>query len=262
VIADVIDPKALQAALSSPLAGPVEWHAQVGSTNDLAAERARSGAPEGTLVGADHQTAGRGRRGREWRDSGGSDIAMSLVLRPSEARAASLLSLLVALGVAEGLAGLIEERVELVWPNDVVANGRKLSGILCELAWEGGSVQWVVAGVGINVRPVPQVADARWQPGSLRESGFMGSRHDVVVAVLRAIGRQYGMWQAIGSAGVVSGFSARDPLKGRRIEVDLGDGSAPVSGEAAGIDPQGRLRALTPEGERQFAVGEVVRVDH
>jgi BirA family biotin operon repressor/biotin-[acetyl-CoA-carboxylase] ligase len=261
VIVDRVDPQALEAALSPPLAGPVEWHSEVGSTNDLAAALARSGSPEGTVVGADHQTAGRGRRGRDWQD-GGSDIAMSLILRPGRSRAASLLPLLVALGVAEGLAGLVEDRVELIWPNDVVTGGRKLSGILCELAWQAGVAQWVVAGVGINVGPVPPVPDARWQPASLREGGFMGSRQDVVRAVLGAIGRYYSMWQAVGGAGVVSGFASRDALKGRTIEVDLDDGSGLVSGEAAGIDPQGRLRVLTSEGERQFAAGEVVRVGH
>jgi len=259
VIVDHIDPAALHAVLSPPLAGPVEWHTEVGSTNDLAAARARAGAPEGTLIGADHQTAGRGRRGRDWHD-GGSDIAMSFVLRPGQARGASLLPLLVALGVAEGLADLVEDRIELIWPNDVVTGGRKLSGILCEVAWQAGVAQWVVAGVGINVGPAPPVADPRWQPACLRECGFTGSRHDVVVAVLTAIGRHYEMWQAVGGAGVVSGFSGRDALKGRSVEVDLEDGSDPVVGEAAGIDPQGRLRVLAPGGERQFAAGEVVRV--
>ena len=261
MIADPIDAAALEARLVPPIGGPVEWLREVGSTNDLLAERATAGAPEGTVIGADHQSAGRGRRGRDWQDNPGADIAMSLLLRPPASRPASLLPLLVAVGVAEGLGRLTDSRVELIWPNDVVVEGRKVCGVLCELASEGDAVRHVVAGVGINVAPPPPIGDARWQPHSLRELGYMGSRQEAVVTVLAEIGRLYSLWRAVGGAGVVSGFGARDALKGRRVEVRAAASADPVVGEAMGIDAEGRLRVRTFAGERAFAAGEVLRIE-
>lgn len=141
-----------------------------GSTNDEAKELARQGAPEGTLVRADRQTAGRGRRGREWSSPEGN-LACSLVLRPGLPPAqAALVSFVAALAVAEAVAELIPGRPTLKWPNDVLVGGAKISGILLESEpGPGGAVDWLVLGTGINVASFP--VDAPYPATSLRTAG-------------------------------------------------------------------------------------------
>ena len=141
-----------------------------GSTNDEAKERARNAAPEGTLVRAERQTAGRGRRGREWSSPEGN-LACSLILRPGLPPAqAALVSFVAALAVAEAVADLIPGRPTLKWPNDVLVGGAKISGILLESEpGPGGAVDWLVLGTGINVASFP--TDAAYPATSLRSAG-------------------------------------------------------------------------------------------
>jgi BirA family biotin operon repressor/biotin-[acetyl-CoA-carboxylase] ligase len=144
--------------------------ASCGSTNDEAKKRARQGAPEGTLVFAHHQTAGRGRRGRAW-DAPEGNLACSLVLRPQLPPAdAALVSFVAALAVAETVADLIPGRPTLKWPNDVLVGGAKISGILLESEpGPTGSVDWLVLGTGINVAAFPD--DTPYPATSLLASG-------------------------------------------------------------------------------------------
>jgi BirA family biotin operon repressor/biotin-[acetyl-CoA-carboxylase] ligase len=164
----------------------------------------------------------------------------------------------VAVALAEALEGLGIGPAAVAWPNDVLAGGRKVAGILLELAADQERVAWVVAGVGVNVRSAPQLADARWPPGSLAELGSAPPRAALLAAFLRALSRRYRGWLAAGPRELLRAFAAVDALAGRRVELNLG--AATAAGEAAGVDELGRLRLLTAEGERRFASGEVVRV--
>jgi BirA family transcriptional regulator, biotin operon repressor / biotin---[acetyl-CoA-carboxylase] ligase len=261
MISDRIDPAAVDAALDGLLPGPVVWATEVGSTNDLVAMRAREGAPEGLVIGADFQTAGRGRRGRTWASEPGASLLFSLLLRPERVGAAlGLLPIAVAVGVADGLARVgVESR--LVWPNDVTVAGGKLGGILCETASRGGSVAWTVAGVGINVAASPQVDAPRWVPTSVAEAaGGTRRRQDVLVAVLTGIAAAYAAWSRGDDASIVAAFAARDALAGRAVRVAVGDRE--VSGTADGITPDGKLRVREPGGAvTELGSGEVIGVD-
>jgi BirA family biotin operon repressor/biotin-[acetyl-CoA-carboxylase] ligase len=237
----------------------VEWLAETGSTNDDAAARARAGAPEGLVVGADHQRAGRGRRGRAWLSGPGDALLFSAVLRPPLPPAeAGLLPLVAAVAVAEGLEAAGRPGAILVWPNDVLLGGRKVAGILCELSADQERVAWAVAGIGVNVRAVPDVPGARWPPGSLADAGPPPSRADVLVAVLQALARRYAAWRRAGAGEVLAAFAERDGLRGREVVLSVEGGA--LEGTAEGVDALGRLRLRTDAGQRALSSGEVVRV--
>ena len=256
---DPVVPSLVVPRLTPPLAGPVVWHPTIGSTNDEATRRAREGAAEGLVVGSDHQSAGRGRRGRPWMDRPGDALMFSLLLRPPLAPVdAGILPLLMAVGLADAIAGGSREPVEIAWPNDVVVGGRKVAGILLELSADQERVSWAVAGIGVNVRSAPDIPDARWTPGCLADVGADRPRGDLLVAVLAAIGARYRSLLADGPAAVLEGYAARDHLAGRAVTLSL-DGEE-VRGRACGIDALGRLRLDTGDGERRMAAGEVVRV--
>lgn len=232
----------------------------MGSTNDEVAARARAGAAEGVIVGADHQTAGRGRRGRAWHDAPGQAIAVSALLRPAcEPGQVGLLSLVAAVACADAVADLCAGDVGIIWPNDVLVDGAKIAGILCETSLGGRGVDWVVAGIGLNVLAAPAIADARWRPTSLAAAGFAGSRLDAAAGLLRALAVRYGQWRREGAEAIRAAYADRDALIGRRVHVHTGDGKE-ISGEVAGVDALGRLRVMGVAGEAALAAGEVVSV--
>lgn len=258
--ADPMVPSAVMPLLSSPLAGPVTWTPEIGSTNDEAARLAREGAPEGTVIGSDHQTAGRGRRGRAWVDSPGEALMYTVILRPGVSPVgAGMLPIVVALGLADGLEACGVTGVEIAWPNDVLAGDTKVAGILCEMSADQERVAWAVAGMGINVGPVPDVPGSRWTPGSLAALGTRPRRGDLLVAVLSAIGRRYEAWLEHGADGVVAAFGRRDHLAGRQVTV--GTPSGELTGTGCGIDSLGRL-VIDVAGEQvALSSGEVTGVD-
>ena len=128
----------------------------VTSTNDLALAWAEDGAPDGALVIADTQTAGRGRMTRRWLTPPHSALALSLVLRPNPQEAArlALFSPLGGLALSTALEEQFNLQPQIKWPNDVLLDGKKTAGILAESVWQDGSVQAVVLGIGVNVSPL------------------------------------------------------------------------------------------------------------
>lgn len=258
--ADPVIPAAVMPLLAGPLAGPVTWTPEIGSTNDEAAAMARMGAPEGTVIGSDHQTAGRGRRGRAWVDAPGEALMYSVILRPRVSPVdAGLLPIVVALGLADGLETCGVVGAEIAWPNDVLAGGMKVAGILCEMSADQERVAWAVAGMGVNVGPVPEVTGARWTPGSLAALGMRPRRGDLLVAALGAIGRRYGQWREHGPGGIRAAFGRRDHLAGRVVTV--GTAAGDVVGTGCGIDDLGRLVVQADGQEVALASGEVTGVD-
>ena len=253
--ADPVVPALVTPRLRPPLAGPVTWHAETGSTNDDLTALARAGAPEGAVVGADRQSAGRGRRGRSWLAAGGHALLVSVLLRPPVAPVdAGLLPIVVAVGAAEALG----PEARIVWPNDILIEGRKTAGILCEMSADQERVGWAIAGIGINVRSAPALDDARWSPGALSDLGPAPARADLLVDLLGALGHRYAQWLGEGAGPILEAFAARDALSGRRASVSLPEGE--VAGTCGGTDDLGRLRLRTDAGERLLSAGEVVRV--
>jgi BirA family biotin operon repressor/biotin-[acetyl-CoA-carboxylase] ligase len=253
--ADPVVPLLVEPRLSPPLAGPVEWVAETGSTNEDLTARARAGAPEGLVLGTERQRAGRGRRGRAWLAASGHGLLVSVLLRPGVPPVeAGVLPIVAAVAVAETLG----PGAEIVWPNDILIGRRKVAGILCEMSADQERVTWAVAGIGINVRSAPALDDARWEPGALADTGEPPRRADLLVDLLAVLGRRYAAWTAAGPEDTLAAYAQRDALAGRVVTVSLTEEE--IVGRCAGLDGLGRLRLLTAAGERALGSGEVVRV--
>lgn len=254
--ADPIAPRLVEAQLTQPIGGPVRWKPETASTNDDVVAAARAGAPEGLVIATDFQTGGRGRRGREWRSDPGDSVLCSVLLRPPVPAAdVGMIPIVAAVSVADALG----DAAGIIWPNDIVVDERKVCGILCELAADETGVAWVVVGIGINVRGVPQLDETRWQPGALGDAGAPPPRVQVLVAVLTALSRRYAEWLADGPAATLAAFARRDLLHGSGVTVQTGDRA--TTGTASGVDEQGRLRVMTAAGEVVAGAGEVTRVE-
>jgi len=162
-------------------------------------------------------------------------------------------------GVADGIAALGAGEVTIAWPNDLVLGGRKVGGILCELAARGDRVDHAVAGIGLNVHGAPEAEGARWVPGAIADAAAGVTRAELLVAVLGALGARLEAWYGGDAEDARAAFTARDHLAGRVIRVATPDEN--LAGRATGIDGAGRLRLRTPSGEVVLVAGEVTGVD-
>lgn len=134
------------------LTGDICYYDTIDSTNEAAKRAATAGAPDGSLYVADQQTAGKGRRGRNWISPGGEDIFCSLLLRPDlPTECASMLTLVAALAAAAVAEKYSGERCQIKWPNDIVLHDKKICGILTEMGVELGEISYVVIGIGFNI---------------------------------------------------------------------------------------------------------------
>jgi len=198
--------------------------AQVDSTNRLAAELAREGEPEGTLVVANHQTAGRGRFDRRWESPPGKDLLFSIVLRPNApARVVLPVTLVFASAIAGALGALTGKDAGVKWPNDVVVGGRKICGILSEASTSGGRAVFAVVGVGINVN-----ARAGELPVELRDracscamlTGRKWDRVEVLARVVTALERAYLEFAAEGFEELLAVYKSKLVILGRDVAVE------------------------------------------
>lgn len=246
-----LEPEAVAAAV-----GPgwsVDLHATAGSTNALGADR-----PAGTLVVADHQTAGRGRLDRTWETPPGSALTFSAVVDPGlEDADWPLLPLGVALGVADAVRGLSGLDVAVKWPNDLLlgADGeqRKVAGILLERVPGPDGTPLAVIGIGINTGlveadlPVPTATSLAIAGADVDRTALLGAVADALTLVLASLRRSTGE--------VLARYRAECDTIGREVEVSLPDGTT-LTGTATGLDQHGRLLV----GDRTIGAGDVVHV--
>ena len=222
----------------------------VGSTNDEAARLADAGAREGTVVWAREQTGGRGRRGRHWVSPVGN-LYSSTVLRPDcVAQRAAELGFAAALAVSDIVPTGREVRVK--WPNDVMVDGGKVAGILLESSiGQGGRVEHVVAGIGVNVGFAPQVAEMRY-PGA----ALGGSVEAALERLAQALARRLAEWRHNGFEAVRTAWLAKAGPLGVAVDVRLADEL--VQGSFAGLDQEGALMLDTAAGPRKIVSGELL----
>jgi BirA family biotin operon repressor/biotin-[acetyl-CoA-carboxylase] ligase len=214
-----------------------------------AAEWAERNAPEGTLVLAEEQTAGRGRLGRAWISRRALGIYGSLVLRPKVPPAqATLLTLVAGLGAARGIGEAAGRQCDIRWPNDVLLNDKKCCGVLVELSAEQDRVNYAIAGFGINVNHESMPAELAGAATSLRiETGCEFVREVVLDAVLKHTERYYDMFLERGAPAVLEAFSrASTYVRGRRVVVESGDRT--LAGTTAGLSAAGLLLLETDPG--------------
>ena len=206
--------------------------------------------PEGAIATTDHQTGGRGRRGRSWVEAPGTSVLVSVLLRPPPDRSAPQLSLLGGLAAAMAAEDALALAAQIKWPNDVMVDRRKVAGVLAE-AREGA----VVLGIGVNVNQSREQlpADARVRAASLRTiDGQVRDRGQVLASLLAHLDRLYAAWVEGGLDAVYDDLGARDFLRGRRVTVDG------VVGTAQMIARDGRLEITTESGPRLVESGEVL----
>lgn len=220
----------------------VELFDAIGSTLDVAHDRAAAGAVAGTLIVAEAQTAGRGRLGRSWQSEPGAGIWLSLVERPEDRAALDVLSLRIGLAIVGALEPLVGEALGLKWPNDVYRQGHKLGGILVEVRWRGDDPDWAAIGVGINIRTPPD------QPGAIG-LGTGVSRIEALYAIVPAIRRAASTTGRLTDVEV-SEFTRRDIARGRRV-------TSPVRGVVRGIDASGALMIDTADGLTMVQAGSL-----
>lgn len=238
------------------LLGSLEVVATIASTNDALRDAAAT-LPDGSVLVAEHQTRGRGRRGRAWLSPLGAGLWFSVLAR-SEGGVGALggLSLAVAVLVAEALEHVGVSRIGLKWPNDLWCDDRKLGGILIELAGDWHGPGTAVIGIGINVA-LPEASRAQiGQPAiDLAEAlGTAPDRNRVMVALLDALLPGLETFRREGLDAFRERWFARDALRGREVFVD---GAAATAGIAGGIDGEGRLCIAGPHGALLVTAGEV-----
>ena len=280
---------AARVALTDTRFADVRWVAETGSTNQDVMELARQGEPEGIVVVADHQTAGRGRRGRSWEAPEGAALMATVLLRPW-ASVAGMTTMAVALAASEAVEELTGVLAQVKWPNDLVWPGdgsltdRKLAGILAEADWPAvshiaggwqppppGSRVVVAVGIGINVawagQMPPELAQTAVALDEILGAVAPPGREDLLIAFLRRLDDRYGLLMAKFEPGVRgpgvdvvrAGWEARSATIGRQVRVDLGTDD--VVGTAVGLTDEGHLIVETLEGDRRtVAVGDVVHL--
>ncbi|MCY4515781.1 MAG: biotin--[acetyl-CoA-carboxylase] ligase [Acidimicrobiaceae bacterium] len=230
---------------------------EAGSSNDEARERAACGAPDGTVVWARVQRAGRGRRGRSWVSPPGN-LYFSVILRPNcEARSVAQLSFVAALAVLDLVDGSLPGRARCKWPNDVLVDGGKVAGILLESALgPGGRVDWVVLGIGVNLACHPGI-EGPIPSTSLADAGaMMLAPEEALSSVLAALARRRREWETQGFAAVRSAWLAR--AHGLGGPVTVANGERRLTGIFEGLDAEGALVLAQPGGEKlSIAAGDV-----
>lgn len=222
----------------------------IGSTNDEAMAWAETGAPDGALVTADTQTAGRGRLGRRWVTQPGTALAFSLVLHPGpeEIEHLGLISPLGALAVCSALEEGYGLCPRIKWPNDVLLEGRKLCGILLEADWQADFLRALVIGIGVNVLAgsLPPAGEVRF-PATCLETvlGHAVDREDLLRRVLVAFFEWRGK---LGTARFLQAWEERLAFKGQAVSIENA-GGPPVTGMVVGVDPSGDLCLRVDGGE-------------
>ena len=216
------------------------------STQSEAQRLAAAGAPEGTVVTALHQRAGRGRRGHDWWDVPGESLLASVLLRPrGPVTAAPQLSLVGGLAVADALVAVASVPARIRWPNDLLVDGRKICGILAEAASDGaGRLQHVILGIGINLAQTAFPEALADRATSLRlVTGRAPEAAAVLAAVLEQLARHYDVWRAGGFAALRAAWLERSTLPGQTVR--LPDGS---DGVGVDVGDDGILVARAGDG--------------
>lgn len=228
------------------------------STNTKAKQLAEEGYPSGTLVVAEQQDAGRGRRGRDWASPRGVGIFMTLMLKPDILpNNASMLTLVAALAVAAAIRKCTGRPAGIKWPNDIVMNGKKVCGILTEMSAQIDYVNHVVVGIGINVHNESFPEDIAPIATSLYlETGVRYRRAALIEEIWEQFERYYAVFlQTQDLSGLVKEYEAH--LVNMHQSVRVIDPKEPFDGRAMGITPRGELMVDTWESRRLVSAGEV-----
>jgi BirA family biotin operon repressor/biotin-[acetyl-CoA-carboxylase] ligase len=250
-VPDLVTADLLRQRLKGSLFGKRIYHFfRTDSTNRVALELGHADEPEGAVILAEEQTAGRGRAGRTWHSERGTGIYTTLLLRPKLAPVqAPLLTMMAGLSAHAAIQTATGLTVDLKWPNDLMSQGKKIGGILTEMHAEPAQVRFVIVGIGINVNQQKFPGDLGAIASSLRaETGRMHSRLELLVQLLRVFESDYNRFVKEGPGSVVERFSAISSYaSGKRVRVTNGKES--FTGVTAGLGPEGLLQVQRDGGQ-------------
>jgi len=243
-VPDLLTPDMLRGRLKGSLFGKHFYHfLRTDSTNRVALELGNRDEPEGAVVLAEEQTAGRGRAGRAWHSERGTGIYLTVLLRPRISPVeAPLLTMMAGLSTRAAIQAQTGLTVDLKWPNDLLLDGKKIGGILTEMYAEPALVRFVIVGIGINANQESFPAELTPLATSLRvRTGRVQSRMELLVRLLREFENDYNRFLREGAASVTKRFEAVSSYaRGKRVNVS--NGTENYSGVTAGLSPEGLLR--------------------
>jgi BirA family biotin operon repressor/biotin-[acetyl-CoA-carboxylase] ligase len=227
------------------------YYPETNSTNDVALALAAAGEAEGAVVVADFQRRGRGRRAHAWSSPAGKDLLFSMILRPQgDARHALPVTLAVATAVSVTLSKLLDADMSVKWPNDVMAPGGKIAGILAESASSGGRLSHAVVGVGVNVNSdvADFAGDLHGRAASCKTiAGAEWDRADLLADLLGTIEAYYDRFKRDGFGPLASAYEARLTQAGKEVAFER-DG-ARWSGRVLGVSRDGALVVRVSDGD-------------
>ena len=256
---DIVTAEEVDSLLETEWAGhPVVYEEEQESTNQTAKMLAEQGASHGTLVVAERQVSGRGRRGRTWHSPKGSGIWMSILLRPQiHPMSASMLTLVAAMAVYDAISSRVEG-CAIKWPNDIVINGRKVCGILTEMSSELDNIHYVVIGIGINVNTDDFPEDIAAVAASMHViTGEYYKRAEIIADVWKYFEKYYDQFlQTENLSLMVESYNQRLVNMGRKVYIE--ERGSQYEGTACGIDSEGALLVEKTDGTRTAVIsGEV-----
>lgn len=249
---DLLLPEEIRARLETRVFGKKEivYYPVTDSTNDRAKALAIAGAPEGCLVVAEEQKAGRGRRGRTWFSAPGDGICISIILRPvMPPSEASRITMMTAVALAESLISLTGLKVNIKWPNDILVHGKKLAGILTEMSMEMDVVDYVVVGLGLNVNsPLVHFSDEIKDLATslFIEKGETLSRTLIISEYLKWFETYYDIVRNTGFREIMKRWKELSDIIGRDVTVDVV--GTKIFGRVEDIDADGVLVIKDPSG--------------
>lgn len=256
---DIMDKTELESIHATEWAGcEIYYFDSIDSTNTKAKELAEEGHPSGTLVVADRQTAGKGRRGRSWESPTGIGIFMTLMLKPEiNPNNASMLTLVAAMATTRAIRRVTGVPAMIKWPNDIVMNGKKVCGILTEMSAQFDYINHIVIGIGINVHNEDFPEEIAQTASSLYlESGQHIHRASLIEAFLEEFEDVYAEYlKTEDMEGLMKEYDAMLVNRGRQVRVL--DPKEPFEGKAMGITKKGELIVDTWESRKLVSSGEV-----
>lgn len=232
----------------------------VDSTNIVAKKNAREGKEEGTFVIAEEQTKGKGRMGRDWSSIHGKGIWFSFILRPEIIPTrASEITFVVAVGIMEGIKKHINKDVKIKWPNDILLEGKKIVGILTEISAEMERINYIVAGVGINVNQdlLDFPEDIRHKATSIKiNTGKNVNRNELLRKIIEEMEKIYFVYKEEGFEKILKLWEENNITLGKRVKAITFDSE--IIGFAEKIDKEGYLIIIDDEGkENKIVAGDV-----
>lgn len=241
-----------------PVKGHIRHHfSETDSTNVRARFLSEQGSPEWTIVTADFQSMGRGRRGNIWISESGQNLLLSVILRPQRAMEYwGCIPLLVGVAVVDALAEAESVGSQLKWPNDIMVDSRKLGGVLIETGETDGQ-RWMVAGIGLNVNQTVFPPDCKIPPTSLAmETGKKHGIDSLIPPLLDTLGSWYRTWNDFGNAKIIAAWKERTNMIGKTVLIQ--SGTSKLIGTMHDIAADGSMVLYGKDGtKRNIFAGDV-----